>query len=223
LLVSPSNPLGYHIPKEVCLKLDEIAQAHGKLVVIDDVLRGNLPLGKRESIASYFSQPYVVDGFSHRFGEQPLGEISYILVPEGDKCIKPKIEQIGILDELLRLAYEHASGAIIGELEKRNQIFDDNIRKTLPAIKITRPSGSSIISVINLPDDSHLTGKGLYEKAHDQGVLVYPVTGYFPPKILPPDSLQKMARICLGATKKHEDIALGAQKLGEIIRYESRA
>lgn len=221
LLVSPSNPLGYRIPREICLELDSIATNYGVEVVVDDLLRGNLPSGERESIASYFSKPYVIEGFSHRFGQMPLGELSYVLLPEGDSRIRLEEQNGCSCGEALRLAHEYASDAIATTLRNRNQSFDTNLRKMLPDIEISRPSESSITSIVRLPDSLHMSGMEFCKIAYSHGLVMAPMDLFFPPGHCVPASLQRKVRIGVG-DMEDELVATGARILGEGIRYESR-
>jgi DNA-binding transcriptional MocR family regulator len=219
LLVSPSNPMGYHITEDVCRELDAVAEKNGVKVIIDDLLRGNLPIGQRESIAAYFSEPYVVEGFSHRFGDKPLGATSYILVPEGDKSIDIEvIKQPCASHEMIKQVYDHASAKIVAELSERNTLFDTNLRSIVPDIEIHRASISSITGIITLPSNVSDSADLFSRIANLNGLNIFPVSGIVPLEAETPDSVKKVLRFGVGAIKK-ENIAEGARYLGRGIKY----
>lgn len=222
LIVSPANPMGFRLDKEVLGELDAISTRNGIKVVVDDLLRGNLPLGDRESIAAHFSHPYLVEGFSHRFGDMPLGRISYILVPEGEKRIEPPVKDIPcICSEILAAAYQYSSPKIFAEIKERNRAFDKGIRKKCPDVQITRPSYGSITSVVRLPDRLEMGAREFKENAGINGIEVYPVSSFYPSGVSPDPESDRMLRVSVGSMDV-EEIKEGAKKLGVGIDFIAR-
>ena len=155
VLVDPANPMMYRITGECARELDNIALRNGVEIIVDDVLRGNQPVGDRNSIARYFTRPYVVEGFSKRFGERPLGGFSYILLPEDQVEI---IDATGattsaVFGEVLKSAIEYSTDKIDALYAWRNKEFDRVMQEVSPDVKIVRPSDTSIITLLEMPDN----------------------------------------------------------------------
>ena len=216
LLVSPSNPLGFSIDSGIAEELDKIAQKNGIEVVIDDLLRGNQPFGKRQTIARYFSRPFVVEGFSHRFGENPLGALSYVLLPEGDIYLDSdkSREQDCICPEVLKLAFKYSSRPIFEQLVVRNRAFDKGIRETFPDIEIVRTHEGSITSIVTMPKALKGTASKLYETAALNNLGIAPIAKYFPEGSVIPRSVSRKFRIAIGAMDEGR-VYYGARFLGK--------
>lgn len=217
ILTSPSNPIGYRIDSSTAKEIDKIAQRYGVAVVVDDLLRGVQPLGDRESIAVNFSQPYVIEGFSHRFG-QVLGEFSYILVPEGVEPFHlPLAMQYG-LSEAVEFCYEHSSEKVTEELVRRNNAFDEGIRSHVPDIEIVRPSKSSITSVVTMPEGAPSDADSFCRASLVAGVRAYPVNSFMPRSVEGPLETAYKFRVAIGSMPV-SSIKQGATILGDGLSY----
>jgi len=162
------------------------------------LLRGNLPIGDRETIAANISEPYVVEGFSHRFGNGHLSELSYALVPEGDRAVSPPYKGECLCSEILDLAFRYCTKPIAEELQARNAAFDRGMRTVLPEIQITRPSNSSITSVVKLPDQMEIGSTHFAEEARINGVGVFPMSHFYPDGVQPPKVAERYFRVAVG-------------------------
>jgi aspartate/methionine/tyrosine aminotransferase len=214
ILVDPSNPLGYRLTQDVCLEIDSIAEKEGITVVVDDLLRGNQPVGSRESIAAYFSRPYVVEGFSHRFGENPLGNISYIIVPEGNNTVQSEKIKTCLCAELLKVAYQYATESVLEELAERNRLFDESIRKAMPDLNVYRASDSSISGTVELPESVSTDAAGFARHLRNSDIYLYPIAGFMPNWTRTPRGLRRTLRFSVG-TIYRSMIPYGSQLLGQ--------
>jgi len=152
ILVDPANPLMYRISEACARELDDIALRNGVDVIVDDVLRGVQPIGDRDTIARHFTRPYVIEGFSKRFGDAPLGYLSYILLPED------KVGSIGasgtgsaLFGTVLGAAMEYSTEKVEAVYRERNAEFDRVMNETSPGVKITRPSDTHIVTLLEMP------------------------------------------------------------------------
>jgi len=153
VLVSPANPLMYKLSEDAAKEIDGIALKHNIEVIINDILRGVQPVGDRRSIGEYFTRPYIVEGFSKRFGEYPLGNKAYVLVPEDDLVVRGEhAKEERLCGGILELAYRYSTEHISEELRARNSAFDSGIYVHNPNIVILRPSDTHLISLLILPD-----------------------------------------------------------------------
>ncbi|MBI2112542.1 aminotransferase class I/II-fold pyridoxal phosphate-dependent enzyme [Candidatus Woesearchaeota archaeon] len=216
LLVHPSNPLGYTLSPDILKELDRISEREGVAIVIDDLLRGNQPVGDRETIAASLSRPYLVEGFSHRFGANPLGSFSYVLVPEEDRLIEAPQLGPSIYSEVLAAAYRYSTPKIAREMQRRNKAFDEEISRYCPDVRISRPSITSISSILELPPESRMSAIEFSHYAERRDVGVYPVDSFFPTGVRQPNRSSKLLRIAVGSMKE-DMIREGAEKLGMLI------
>ncbi len=221
ILVDPSNPLGYRLTQDVCQEIDSIAEKEGITVVVDDLLRGNQPVGSRESIAAYFSRPYVVEGFSHRFGENPLSNISYIIVPEGNNTVQSEKIKTCLCAELLKEAYQYATEPVLEELAERNRLFDESIRNEMPDLNVYRASDSNITGTIELPEAVGTYANRFAYQLRSKDVYIYPVASFMPKWRLMPRGLRRTLRFSVG-TIHRSMIPHGAQILGQQIKEMAR-
>jgi aspartate/methionine/tyrosine aminotransferase len=154
ILVDPANPLIFRLSKDATKEVDRIALKEGIEIIVDDVLRGTLPIGERESAARLLSRPYVVEGFSKRFGEYPFGTISYVLVPEDDKIVR-RIAGIYfpcLCGEYLQAAFKQEGKAMM-ELRRRNEALDKGLKETFPEIRPQRPGDAYLLALLHIPND----------------------------------------------------------------------
>ncbi|MEK6963908.1 MAG: hypothetical protein AABX70_05760 [Nanoarchaeota archaeon] len=218
LLVDPANPLMYQHSEEGCKEIDRIALNRGIDIVIDDVLRGTRPLEDRRSIARYFTNPYVVEGFGKRFGDDPLGGISYVLIPEKTKLPKAHTKDLCPCGEMLQVALDNASVAAVAELEERNRAFDRGLRTAIPNIEIERPFASSLISLVYLPEGFQTTPEGFMLNSLMNGVKLRVPDGCFPEGHKTKPNLRPSIRITVGQMNS-DLIEKGAEYLGRGINY----
>ena len=159
VLVDPVNPLLYRISEAAAREIDTIALKYGVEIIIDDVMRGNQPLGQRESLSRWFTMPYVVEGLSKRFGDKPCGYLSYILVPEGNRKVKQSVPRVSPppfgLARTVENIFIYGEQPALKELERRNDVLDSELGQACPEMRIRRPSPSHMISVLELPRAIH--------------------------------------------------------------------
>ena len=212
LLVNPANPLGYIIDADHAGQLSETADKYGVQVIIDDLLRGNMPIGQRESIGVYFSNPIIVEGMSHRWGESPLGFISYMHMPDN---IVVKRKDIGpsLIGPYLLSAEKYSKEKIVQLLTERNRQLDLGLAGN--GVNITRPSMSSITSVVELPNGFPDATQFCIHAYHN-GVLVAPMAGYYPDDRVPPGAKPGF-RVAIGTTDA-EKVYKGASLLRTLIQ-----
>jgi len=225
ILVDPAVPLMYRISKPAAERIGEIARKYKVSIIVDDVLRGTKPLGERDSLASWFEEAYVVEGFSKRFGEDcRLANYSFILSPKGRKLA---IDQDKRLDEITSLAagtvlYDglaYGSSPALEELRKRNQAFDRGLREEVQEsqVEIIRPFDSALTSLIKVktPADFDIPKFAPLINASPR-ILIAPMYGFYPN---PEDNTQdekNLARITVGRMD-HEKVYEGAKLLGHCI------
>jgi len=82
LLEVHENLISKRITESAARELDSIALEYGVDIIVDDVLRGTQAFGERDTIARWFTRPFVVEGFSKRLGEEHAGDLSYALSPK---------------------------------------------------------------------------------------------------------------------------------------------
>ncbi|MFC1801288.1 hypothetical protein ACFLZB_02400 [Nanoarchaeota archaeon] len=221
VLLSPTNPLFYNISEAAAKEIEAVALKNGVVVVVDDVLRGTNPVGQRNSFGEYFSQAYVVEGFSKRFGELPLGKFSYVLIPEGGVYLEPSFTPRNTCLEvgIIQAALKHSTEPAIEELKKRNKTFDEGLRSVCPEAQIVRPSESYLISLVRLP--SGIDACELDGALESQGVSVYHSCKFIPHEYemdhKRPD-LNSWLRITVGMMSA-EKIREGAVAIGSAIHY----
>lgn len=208
------NPMQYHISEDAAKQINEIANKQGITIILDDLLRGNEPLGQRKSIYSFFSNPYLIEGLSHRYGEKPLGNFSYVLAPEGSTLNNDIKEVPHIFGELLHFAYIYSSKPIVDDLKLRNGGIDKAFERYFPEANIIRSSPSSITSLIELPKNYSLdTINDLYS----QGVVIFPIEGFFPEGHKVPRFDKTLLRVAVGSMDAF-DVYEGAVEMAQFLR-----
>lgn len=219
LLVNPANPLMYKLSEEVAKELDKIALEHGVEIVIDEVLRGVQPIGERDSIGRYFSRPYIIEGFSKRFGDEPTGHLAYVYVPKDNTYVLFTDEEKNCAcSEILKAAYKHSTVPAIDELRERNGAFDRGMNDANPDVKIIRPSPTNLITLLELPSDgsSNSCTCNFSAQAAYNGIMVAPSCTFYPSGY-GPNGNRKLLRISVGSMSGNE-IYEGARILGEGIK-----
>ncbi|MDO8642853.1 MAG: hypothetical protein Q7R76_04700 [Candidatus Woesearchaeota archaeon] len=189
ILVNPAVPLMYTISEPAARLLDETACRYGVDIVIDDILRGLDEPGQRDSIARFFTRPYVVEGFSKRYGDEPLGDVSYILAPDAPSAKKMKMSVTStpeyetgryVRGSLLQLAYHNATASALAELKRRNEAFDNGLHLFAPPeTTVVRASPCAITSLVRLPEHCRYTGTELEKEL--KGEMVVAGMGSFLP------------------------------------------
>lgn len=231
ILNSPSNPLMYVITPECAGQLDEIALKYGIEIVVDDVMRGSQPVGNRGSIAEDFSRPYVVEGFSKRFGffgkrvkettnlcDLQLAGLSYILVPEDDRCeLVFEEERSALYGEVLRAAMKYSDQNINNMLGVRNLKFSRIMAQVFPEAEVIRPSDTSMISLLELPGDFDFDSSRVGDFLEDEiGIRVRDMTAFYPGH-KPNRFGDNLFRISVGNIYGRE-LEEGAAKLGATLK-----
>ncbi|GEM_PF-5746661 len=222
VLVNPSNPLGYKIDQKLAEEIDVIAQKYGIDIIVDDVLRGVQPIGDRESIGIYFSRPYIVEGFSKRFGDEPIGEVSaYTILPKdvsGKKFrSEANIAKKTVVAELMRMAFAYSEKPAIEELTARNRIFSDRLLSHDGDIKVYRPSESHLLTVLELPNTYWSKSTDLDDQLMEKGVVISPIEMYKPDDFQLSENYKNKFRITVGRISSC-NIAEAADLIGETIR-----
>lgn len=219
MVVTPANPLMFTLSPDAAKEIDQIALREGVDIIVDDVLRGVQPPGNRHSMAEYFTRPYLVEGFSKRFGDEPFGRLSYILLPEKSGWRSPSRGTISRIfspafGELLHAACEHSTEPAIEELRARNQAFDEGIHVHCPDVEIKRPSDSHIVSLVLLPGEFHgNAGAFRYALFHQRRVAVGWAEDFYPNGYLIPPDKQMYLRASIGKYSA-DRIRGGAEALG---------
>ena len=218
VLTSPANPLLYEIKEEHAREIDRIALSRGIDIIIDEVLRGNRPIGQRDTIARWFSNPFIVEGFSKRFGDDPLGRFSYIVAPKGYKldCSKPDLLPAKTVGTLLGAALKYCSADVEKELTLRNQAFDETLEQfthAKEALSLSRPYATSLLTYIRLPKKSKKRGKDFANLAYSRGAIALcPTCIFFPENYNIPSDIPDDFRISIGRMDT-ERIKTGAEIL----------
>lgn len=223
ILVSPAVPLMYIPSKAACQEIDKIAQHYGIAVIIDDVLRGIQPVGERDSIGTHFSNPFIVEGFSKRFGDGVLSDISYVVKPKNEERVKARnpsdrvqIAQKAVIAFALEKTYSHYSPLVIEELERRNKAFDEGLCTYSDAV-VSRPSSSHLTSLVEIPAECHLDSDQFCDGAYrNDGVLAAPMSQFYPKTFAPysvPREITKRFRITTGRMSEPY-VRAGAEILG---------
>lgn len=225
VLLSPANPPLYELSRDDVSEIDRIAAQRGVKVIIDEVMRGTRPIGQRDSIASWFQNPpFVVEGFGKRFGEGPLANISYVLVPRGERITKPKVcKRCDIAGgALLNVAFDSATQPAIQELDARNAAFDRGLLSTAPTgVTIQRPYSSFLVSLVNLPERFPITPRDFAFEALDRGASVSPLDVFYPENYNIPNSFPGRLRITTGHIGS-DRMENGAAYLGAGIKSHSK-
>jgi len=160
ILSNPMTPLGYEISREAAKEIDTVALKHGVSIVVDDVLRGTREIGGRDTLASVITNPYIAEGFGHRFGsDNPVGRLSYVMIPKEARNITiPEYQgshKIPVLAPFFKLTLDHVTVPALEELRKRNTEFDAGFKETAPEdVQLHRLYPTSITSLLTLPNKS---------------------------------------------------------------------
>lgn len=202
LLVDPANPLLYELTPEAAREIDRIALKHGLDIIVDDVLRGTKPIGKRDTIARHFTQPYVIEGFSKRFGDD-IGSYSYVLAPKKSKySVEQPPSNFNFLMGDIMKAFGFIERPAIDELEARNRAFDSGLIASDSGLRVIRPFPTSLISLIELPQDSKLNADEFTKKMYDaEHVSTNPLSHnhvFYPGAYQEKPGLERLFRITVG-------------------------
>lgn len=208
-LVSPANPMMYKIDKECAKELDTIALKYDIDIIVDDVLRGVQPIGDRESIGVHFSKPYIVEGFSKRFGDEPLGDLSYIILPEDHIPIEKFRMEYSFAAMLLHSALTYSSEAAVEGLETRNRLFDQGLYENTSHARTERPSASNLTSLVHI--DAPLEADYMQSALQFESNLIATAMHYFCPDKHDLPEIPNALRIAVG--KVPEDRAYEAGKI----------
>ena len=185
LLVNPTNPPIYDISEAGAKAIDEIAQKEGVRIVLDEILRGTKAIDERDSIARYFSDPIIVEGFSKRFGDDPFGHMSYIITPQKGLVI-PSRELEGNYRagaiKVIELAQTHASEKVVQEMIARNKAFDQGFYAESKDITIERPFPSSMVSTIKIPKNGSMENSEQRRTriGREEGIVINDVRDFYP-------------------------------------------
>jgi len=206
ILSDPNTPLMYRLSPEALKEIDEIALKNGVEIVVDDVLRGIQPLGERESIAKHLTRPYVVEGFSKRFGENsPLAvDTSYVVVPEGVEFIETNCEDDSgschlVTGGIIKASLSYLSEPIMAEYLRRNEAFDSGFAYSFDiSAKLIRPSSTHITSIIELPPN--IEGFDFCNIMYKQGVNIFPIQRFYPEynRAEIPQNIRNLIRVSVG-------------------------
>jgi len=223
ILVDPANPMMYSLSEEQAKEIDRVAMDNGIDIIVDDVLRGVKPLGKRDSVARFFTRPYVVEGLSKRFGDKPLGECSYVIVPKdssfsGRKCNCTDDDK-KLMAMVVKNAIQYASEPAIEEYTRRNTAFDEGLREQAPTeVEVIRPYPSHIISLIEVPNKCNISAYNFAVACLKKGVLTSPIPGFFPDNFSVDEEHSRLLRITVGRAPA-DMIKIGAQIIGTELSY----
>jgi hypothetical protein len=218
LVVDPQTPLGYRITPEAARELDSIALHHGVTVVVDDVLRGSLPIGKRKGVLPYFTKPYVVGSLAKRLGTM-LMDYSFVVRPEGQRT-SLRSNTTGHDGELLRLAYMFSTKPAYAEISARNEALDQTLRRAIQDVRINRPGNGSLTSAIFIPPSYDTTGEVVSLAAKYEGIEVFAAGHFLPPNLETPPEMRNFLRFSVGGHTR-EEVVRGVRRLGNIInRYK---
>jgi aspartate/methionine/tyrosine aminotransferase len=219
ILVNPTNPLLQDISEKACRAIDAIAVKYGVSIIVDEVMRGNRPLGDRDSIGRFFTAPYIVEGMSKRFGDRTvLEETSYVLAPKGvklDPVHEPRNHFRYFAGTFLKAAMDYASEDALDELSARNRAFDLGISKTCPAIKLFRPFNRCLVTLLTLPQEMKMSAYRFGEMlARNCSIDTTPFDSFYPDKRAKDSSILNKLRITVGRSVI-ESIRDGSRILGE--------
>jgi len=223
ILAMPAVPLMYTLSQQAGKEMDAIALKHGIDIVVDDVLRGAQPMGERDSIARYFTNPYIVEGFSKRLGDHVFGNFSYVLAPSTGSQIPNscKDQDCGLITGLsLEMALKYAAEPAIKELQLRNQKFDEGLGNYAPqGTVVKRPSVTHLTSLVEVPTNFRITMGEFQRKCYRKDIDISIPQEYYPNGFQASPLLDRSFRITVGRINA-EDIYLGANLLGrEISQY----
>lgn len=220
VLVNPSNPLMYRLSEQGVKECDRIAEKHGVTIVVDDVLRGTLPIGERETIASYVANPVVVEGFGKRFGDEIFGNASYVWAPESfglNDFNGMPLRTRRILGEYFKHAYRTDSKPAADELKARNGEFDRGFLSAFPDAKLSRPFPTNLTTLIETPKSIKLSAEQIFKYVCDRGAVVFTMHGFYPKGYDIPKDVKKYLRATIGQIER-EDMYESARSLGKIFQ-----
>jgi len=225
LLAMPAVPLMYNVSESAGKEMNDIALKHGIDIVIDDVLRGVQPMGQRNSIARYFTRPYIVEGFSKRFGDENFAHLSYVLTPHKGVKIRKfcESEEYSLISGLgTKLALSYASIPALEELQMRNQAFDDGLLyDTAEGTLIRRPSTTHLTSLVEVPANFKIKMQVFQQICFSNDIDISIPSEYYPAQFSPSPSLERLFRITVGRMDV-EKIYRGANILGNRIKRYSQ-
>jgi hypothetical protein len=227
LIGTPTTPLGLTISPDAARRLDKIATKHGITVIVDDVRRGQQPLGRRDSLASSFSRPFVVEGFGHRLGDAEWGSFSYILSPRNAAIVLP--EQLKAADNpktasSLSLALRHASLPALDEIRRRHTRFHEGLRDSGSELTMQFSSTTQTTALATLPARCPIGAAEFALRAWTKHgfLLVIPMYAFYPPNTPYPRRLSKSFRISVGKMPG-EAVYDAARRLGKAVTVEGSA
>ena len=210
LLTNPQNPWGYKIEREHCVAMDKIAQKHGVTIIIDEVLRGNQPLNDRESLGIHFAQPYVIEGFSHRFG-LGLQNFSYVLSPKGKKAGVTTSKQAPA--KLLEMIYQTSTRPCLSEIKKRNAALREGLFGA--DVSYLQSADTQITSLLELPRGFEVLD--VLEQARAADIPLLSIHSFTPPGIDPIARYENMLRLSVGMVSASDAYDAG-DRLSQILR-----
>lgn len=202
VLVNPSNPLQYLLSKSGAKELDKIAQKYGITLILDEVLRGTMPIDARKSSALWFDNPVVIEGLSKRFGDEPLGNLSYCISPTPirfDTDFFPETAR-HFYGSVVGLAMKYASQPVVDELTARNMAFDLGFNSgSSDGAEIMWAFPSSLTSLVRLPKKSSLSAMELATKMLESSNLcVNPLQIFYPDGYNVPKDMRDIFRVAVG-------------------------
>ncbi len=215
ILSFPATPLMYTPTQEQLMEIDHIAQHHGITVVIDDVLRGVQPLGKRDTVGRFFTRPYIIEGYGKRLGES-FGSFSHLISPKDSTITNDLLGDSFSygFGTSLAISYEKDTQRAVQELERRNAAFDRGVRKYAPeGVTCLRPSPSHITTLLQLPHDFGYSSTDFTVLAEKNGICVSDLADFFPADF----SLRRGTRPAVRITTGRMDetsVYNGAETLG---------
>lgn len=226
IMASPTVPLMHTFSEAALNEVDRIALRENVAIIIDDVLRGVQPIGERDSIARYFTNPFVVEGFSKRFGDNPLGQLSYILLPPGSQDGSGAMHPVfwndaSFLRKVLDAAFQYSSTPAIEELRRRNKAFRRNLGPLPEEVRLIQSSPTHITSLLDIPPGPGKETHGFCNLVKSRRIAVSCIEAFYPPGYsVPRDIHGKVAneyRVTVGLMPRRK-ISRGAKALGEVIR-----
>lgn len=230
ILTSPAVPLMYALSEAAAKEIDRIALREGVEIVIDDVLRGVQPIGQRNSIARHFTKPYVIEGFSKRFGDEPLGALSYVLLPqecEHAAAIRPRASHAAssLFSQVLEAALLYSSRNAVAELESRNRALDAGLGALPSNVRIIRPSTTHLTTLFEIPLSPHDKDHWFHGVVENKKIDVFCLNAFYPQGYgVSPAIKRRHAssfRVTVGMMPRQK-VYDGAKVLGDLIREYCR-
>lgn len=207
MLVNPSNPLLYELADGEAQTLASIASHYGVDVIVDDVLRGTRPLSARNSTGRFFETPYVVEGLSKRFGDEPFGKFSYVIFPRRPLNIPQDIPQntLEAGGGILEMALHTCSEPALEELCARNTLFDKGFGTENHGVQVCRPYASSLTSLLAMPAGYPLSGNDFSRSVFEKGgIAINPMDAFYPTGYQVPTDMNRFLRITVGRIDRED-------------------